>query len=280
MFTNNPNIEQIAEEIWIWRNFISEEENALITNLMKEFEKKFEDEQEAFKYDGHAIDWYKNKTGPLMVELKPIWDKISELLYPEHYIHPQLFVTVMRPGDKGMFIHADSPGMNMEHQLTQLDRWSTCCRLSHGIVTYFGDYTGGEIYYPNIEKDGTKKNSPEDPNNCLVVDVKPRDFVIHGALHPWEHGVREITGGTRYAYSNFCMEKDHAPGTFELFDPNKHPYMEGEEEILDWVRTVHPETTFCKKKCICGQSGDLPYCDNTHKIINKRKFEEESTKLQ
>jgi CDGSH-type Zn-finger protein len=278
MFKNNPNIEQIAEEIWIWRNFVSEEENNLITSKMKEFENQFEDAQEAFKYDGHAVDWYKNKTGPLMLELKSIWDRISEVLYPEHYIHPQLFVQVMRPGDKGMFIHADSPGMNMEHHLTQLDRWSTCCRLSHGIVTYFGDYAGGEIYYPNIEKDGTVKNKPEDPDDCLVVDVKPRDFVIHGALHPWEHGVREVTGGKRYAYSNFCMEKEHAPGTFELFDPNKHPYMKDEEEIMNWVKTVYPETTFCKKKCICGNSADLPYCDNTHKIINKRKMEEESTK--
>ena len=280
MFINNPNIEQIADEIWIWRNFLSEEENSLITNLMKDYEKQFKDNQEAFKFEDQAIDWYKNKTSPLIPELKPIWDKISELLYPEHYIHPQLFVNVMRPGDKGMFIHADSPGMNMEHNLTQLDRWSTCCRLSHGIVTYFGDYTGGQIYYPNIEKDGTVKNKPEDPDDCLVVDVKPRDFVIHGALHPWEHGVREILSGTRYAYSNFCMEKEHAPGTFELFDPNKHPHIKDKEEVLNWVKTVYPETTFCKKKCICGESADYPYCDNTHKIINKRKMEEESSKSQ
>ena len=278
MFTENPNLEKIADQIWIWRNFLSEEENNLVTGIMKEFEETFKDKQDAFKYEGHAIDWYKNKTGPLMVELKPIWDRISKLLYPEHYIHPQLFVAVMRPGDTGMFIHADSPGMNMEHELTQLDRWSTCCRLSHGIVTYFGDYTGGEIYYPNIEKDGTAKNRPEDPNDCLVVDVKPRDFVIHGALHPWEHGVREVTSGTRYVYSNFCMEKEHAPGTFELFNPDKHPHIKDSKEILDWVATVYPETTFCKKKCICGQSADLPYCDNTHKIINKRKMEEENTK--
>jgi CDGSH-type Zn-finger protein len=54
--------------------------------------------------------------------------------------------------------------------------------------------------------------------------------------------------------------------------------MKDEEEIMNWVKTVYPETTFCKKKCICGNSADLPYCDNTHKIINKRKIEEESTK--
>ena len=278
MFTNNPKLEQVADEIWIWRNFVTEEENKHITNLMKEYELKFENNQDAFKFEDQAIDWYKNKTGPIMVELKPIWDRISTVLWPEHYIHPQLFLNVMRPGDDGMFVHADSPGMNMEHNLTQLDRWSTCCRLSHGIVTYFGDYTEGEIFYPNIEKNGDIKDRPGDPEDCLVIDVHPGDMAIHGAVHPWEHGVRKIVGGTRYAFSNFCMEKEHAPGTFELFDPKKHLLMKDEKEILDWVATVYPETTFCKKKCICGDSADFPYCDNTHKIVNKRKAEEESSK--
>lgn len=275
MFTDNKNIQQVAEQIWIYKDFVTEEENVYISSLMKEHEERFKNKKEAFKFEDQAIDWYKDKTGPLLLELKPIWDRISELLYPEHYIHPQLFMNVMRPGDEGMFIHADSPGMNMEHKLTQLDRWKTCCRLSHGIVTYFGDYEGGNIYYPNIEKDSSIKNRPGDKEDCLEVTVRPRDLVIHGACHPWEHGVRQITSGTRYAYSNFCMEKDHAPGTFELFNPEKHPFMKNEEEILDWVQTVHPETTFCKKKCICGQSKDFPYCDNTHKIINKMKASNE-----
>ena len=63
-------------------------------------------------------------------------------------------------------------------------------------------------------------------------------------------------------------------GTFELFDPEKHLLMKDEKEILDWVATVHPETTFCKKKCICGDSADLPYCDNTHKEVNKLKYKD------
>jgi len=66
------------------------------------------------------------------------------------------------------------------------------------------------------------------------------------------------------------MELEHAPGTYELFNPDKHPHMTDEKEIISWVQTVYPETTFCKKKCICGQSADFPYCDNTHKIINAK----------
>ena len=271
MFTDNPNFEQIAKEIWVWRNFVTEKENNDITKKMKEHETKSLNKESAFQHDGHEVAWYRDKTGPLMPELKPIWDRISTILYPEHYIHPQLNVTVMRPGDEGMFIHSDSPGMNMENDLTQLDRWSTCCRLSHGIVTYFGDYTDGQIFYPNIEKDSTPKNRPGDVFDCLEVDVRPRDLVIHGAVAPWEHGVRQITSGVRYAYSNFCMEKQHAPGTFELFNPEKHPYITDPDKIIEWNGTVYPETTFCKKKCICGESEDFPYCDNTHRKIKKQK---------
>jgi hypothetical protein len=272
MFTDNPNVEQIADQVWVYRNFITEEENETILRLMKEHEESYKDSKDAFIFKDQYIDWYKDKTGPLMPELKPIWDRLSMMLYPEHYIHPQLFVNVMRPGDEGMFVHADSPGMNMEHDLTQLDRWSTCCRLSHGVVAYMGDYEGGEIFYPNIEADGRIKDRPGDPDDCLQVDVRPGDVAIHGATHPWEHGVRKITSGIRFAYSNFCMEKEHAPGTYELFNPDKHPLMTDPDEIKLWNNTVYPETTFCKKKCICGNSADMPYCDNTHKIVNKLKY--------
>jgi hypothetical protein len=278
MFTDNPNFQQVAEQIWIWRNFVTKEENKKIMELIHSHEIKFKNSEDAFVYGGHEVEWYRDKTGPILVELKPIWDRISAELYPEHYIHPQLNTTVMRPGDEGMFIHSDSPGMNMEHHLTQLDRWGTCCRLSYGLVTYFGEYTDGQIFYPNIEKDSTPKNRPGDVFDCLEIDVKPGDLVIHGAMGPWEHGVREITSGVRYAYSNFCMEKQHAPGTFELFNPDKHPYMSDPKEIVEWNQTVYPETTFCKKKCICGDSADFPYCDNTHKVVNKRKLEEDLSK--
>jgi CDGSH-type Zn-finger protein len=278
MFKDNNNLEQIAEELWIYRNFVTEEENNMIIEIMKKHETQYEDNKEAFVEKEHVIEWYQDKTSPLILELKPIWDRISLLLYPEHYIHPQLFVQVMRPGDEGMFIHSDSPGMNMEHNLTQLDRWSTCCRLSHGIVTYFGNFEDGQIFYPNIEKDGSPKNREGDVFDCLEIEVKARDMVIHGAVAPWEHGVRKISSGNRYAFSNFCMEKEHAPGTFELFNPEKHLNMTDEKEIIKWVKNVYPETTFCKKKCICGDSADFPYCDNTHKIVNKRKLEEESSK--
>jgi hypothetical protein len=267
LFTDNPNLKQVADKIWIYKGFNSKEDNKRIIKAMENHQKQFENTSDAFLQDEHVIDWYKDKTGPIIPELKPIWDQVSTLLYPEYYIHPQLFMQVMRPGDEGMFVHADSPGINMEDDLTQNDRWDTCCILSWGVVSYFGEFEGGEVFYPNIEKDGTVKNRPGDIYDCLEVKVEPGDLVIHGACHPYEHGVREISSGIRFAFSNFSMAKDFAPGTFELFNPDKHPHIKERQELWDWVGTVYPKGTFQKRKCVCGRSKDFPYCDNTHKSL-------------
>ena len=66
MFTDNKNFEQVAEQVWVWRNFVTEEENNQIMSIMKEYESRFADNQDAFKFEDQAIDWYKNKTGPLI----------------------------------------------------------------------------------------------------------------------------------------------------------------------------------------------------------------------
>ena len=66
-----------------------------------------EDYRQGYK-DGFDDGYEKGKReAPLPNPLKPIWDQVSEFLYPEYYIHPQLFMQVMRPGDEGMFVHAE-----------------------------------------------------------------------------------------------------------------------------------------------------------------------------
>ena len=251
--------------VFLFKGFYTDEECKVVEDFMAN-----EDTRD-HPYEDTLISWYSEKLSPPIPGLHDLWEKASEMLYPEYVIHPQNNVLVLRPYmNEGMFTHSDSPGKGECHRLSQVDVWQTCCELDYGLVAYFGDFEGGEIFYPNIEADGRIKDRPGDPDDCLQVDVRPGDVAIHGATHPWEHGVRKITSGIRFAYSNFCMEKEHAPGTYELFNPEKHPLMTDPNEIKLWNNTVYPETTFCKKKCICGQSADLPYCDNTHKIINRK----------
>lgn len=195
MFTDNPNLIQIEEKIWVYKNFVSEEKVKEINDLMSKY--TYED----FIIDRHGVDWYKDKAGPILPELLPVWNQMSELIAPEHVIHPGLSLQVMKPGDT-MFVHADSPGDGNDHELTALDLWSTCCILDYGIIAYFGDWEGGEVFYPQLG---------------IEYPVRPGDLIIHGAHSKHEHGVREVKSGMRYAYSNFMLPATKWPGTFHKY---------------------------------------------------------------
>ena len=209
MFYDNPNLIQIEEKIWVYKGFVPEEKVKEINDLMSKY--TYED----FIIDRHGVDWYKDKAGPMLPELLPVWNMVSEFLAPEYSIHPGLSLQVMKPGDT-MFVHADSPGEGNDHELTAHDVWSTCAILDYGIVSYFGDFEGGEVFYPQLG---------------IEYAVRPGDLVIHGAHSKHEHGVREVKSGMRYAYSNFMLKTAKNPGTFHTYgteesniaqqDPNK-----------------------------------------------------------
>lgn len=223
-FVNDPNLTILEEGVMIYRNFIDADTVKTITKKIDEVLKQ-----------NHSVDsripWYNNRSTPSMPELFPIWEKISAFLAPTHVIHPRLQITVMYPGDS-MFVHEDSPGEGNEHMLTQYDMYNTCTTLDYGVIAYFGDWEGGEVYYQEL--DG------------LTVDPKPGDLVIHGATPRWKHGVTEVKSGIRYAFSNFCLPAEKNPksfynyGTKEYYDQLKdgldiwqEPLYHNEREYAD-----------------------------------------------
>lgn len=220
MFYDNKNIIKFSDKIFLYKNFLSKEEVESINNAASKLTKS------EWTYENQEIDWYKDKTGPDMIELFPIWEKMSEFLYPEYVVHPMLSLLTMRPGDEPMFVHSDSPGRDMEEELTQEDRWQTCCIIDYGIIVYMGDFTGGSVFYPNIDKNGNVQE--EDYDNCLEVEVHPGDLIIHGSCHPFEHGVRKVDYGYRYAFTNFMLKAEENPGTFHNY--NSPEYIDSVKE--------------------------------------------------
>jgi len=214
VFYDNPNIEKLADKVFIYRNFIDEETCQKIEAYMKPWEYQA---KEKFFAD-NLIDWYHGKTSPRVPLLYDVWCKINELLLPEYCIHPQLNLLTTQAGDE-MFIHSDSPGEEMEADLTGQDKWNTCCVLHYGAIVYFGDWEGGDVFYPHVNKDGVwiGDNAPLREKNELRVSPGRGDLVIHGALDDYAHGVHEITSGTRYAFSNFVLPASKNPGTFPLY---------------------------------------------------------------
>lgn len=220
-FRKNPNIEQITPKIFVYRKFIKgdllDKINSILNNHMETHTIE------------HNVDWFNSRFTSLIPELHEVWEQASELLYPELSMHPQLSLIRSMVGEPGMFSHADAPGAPHEdcgpscgtcdiasQLLIAPDMWKTCCRLHYGLVIYFGDFEGGEVYYPNINKEGEFIGNfiPFNENNELLIKPENGDLVIHGAHGDCGHGVKEVTKGVRFAFSNFVIPSHTNPGTY------------------------------------------------------------------
>lgn len=194
--------------VFIFKGFYTDEECKTIENELEGY--KMDQE-----YQDTLISWYANKMSPPLAAIHPLWEKASELLYPEYVMHPQGNVLIITPEmNEGMFTHSDSPGKGECHRLSQVDVWKTCCELDFGLVAYFGDFDGGEIFYVNINKDGNRADQITNEENRLTIKPERGDLIIHGAFAPHTHGVKPVISGKRYAFSNFVLKAEDNPGTF------------------------------------------------------------------
>jgi hypothetical protein len=230
--------------IFVFKNYIK-------NDLIEKIEKFLNTNSNNPSVDPYnLINWYENRLSKSPPDLFEVWEETSKLLAPDWVMHPQKTILTAKPGDEGMFVHSDSPGKGQCHLLSQNDVWSTCCELDYGIVVYFGDYEGGEIFYPDINPDGTRKDAWQLINNPECLEYKPEkgDVVIHCAFDPYSHGVRNVTSGIRYAFSNFSLKAIDNPGTFYNYGTPEYYEQIGDkspERILEWLKPfkVNPQFT-------------------------------------
>jgi|GEM_PF-2076919 len=243
--------------VFVYKGFFTDEECTTIEDALRDYDL-------SGNYTDTLINWYANKVSPPLKELHPLWEKASELLYPEYVMHPQANVLVIVPEmNEGMFTHSDSPGKGECHRLSQVDVWKTCCELDYGLVAYFGDFEGGEIFYVNIDKDGNRHDgvSRED---ALTIKPERGDLVIHGAFNPHAHGVMPVTSGRRYAFSNFVLKAEDNPGTFynyktpEYYEQIKDKdTMTLDDFISSWMRPLKENPQFTRELIHKYQSSGL-----------------------
>lgn len=217
MLENNPNLIKYNEKIFHYPNFVSKELLEKINKIAYSFE------MPDASFNDHVVDWYQHKMTPPIPELREVWNNLSELFYPEYVLQPDLKLQTIRPGDNGMFVHADSPGRGNQNKLKSPDTWNICCNLEFGMAVYFGDFTGGETFYPDLD---------------IEIAPKPGDLIIHGATEKWKHGVREVTSGVRFAYSNFATRPEDNPGTFYNYGTKEHEELQTNDPIA-WCRPVN-----------------------------------------
>lgn len=239
MFLNRPERIQIAKdrEIYVFKKYIPDEMIVRYTELFESHP------AETYTEDTNAIDWYNDHMSPYMLELIDLWEHVSELIYPDYVINPQAQVIASRPGQSGMFIHCDSPGKGRADMLTQADSFGTCSLIDYGLVAYFGEFEGGEIFYPAFNEDGSERpdSERENPIGALKYKPEPGDVVIHSAYAPYYHGTMPVTSGVRYAYSCFATETAIAPKTFYHYKtPEYYDKVSdrSEQSLKNWYQPI------------------------------------------
>lgn len=252
MFYDNPKCENILEYvddygtksgIFLFKKIIPE-------NILTVIENKLE-KINSYNDDLNLISWYSNKIFSLEKETFELWEFISDLLYPEYVIHPQGAVIKITNKDQGMFVHADSPGKDKCHLLSQNDMWKTCCVIDFGLVAYLGNFENGSIFYPNLNKNGKVQEGND--NDCFEYQVERGDIVIHSAFHPFEHGVRNITSGSRYAFPCFVLKSKDNPGSFYNYKTEEYYDQIKNKSINDleiWNKPLFINPQFSKEKVL------------------------------
>jgi len=233
MFSDKPGCIKLADEIYLFKGYIPKDMVDKFVSLLETIDPK------EFWEDDDFIEWYYDKMSPSIPEFFDIWEKVSDLIYPEYIINPQDKVIASRPGQAGMFVHCDSPGMENRDMLTQEDGYGTCSLISYGLVAYLGDFEGGEVFYPAFDESGKLLDEYDpSPEGKLSYKPEPGDVIIHHAEAPYFHGTKPVLSGTRYAYSLFATEIGMSPGTFLHY--NTPEYLEAikdrsKESLERWL---------------------------------------------
>jgi len=230
--------------VFVFKNIIPQSIIDMVEEQLKE------EENLVTTYKDTLIDWYAEKTTNPIRNIIDIWEYISELIYPEYVIHPSRNFLKVKPGDNGMFVHSDSPGKGACHLLSQPDVFRTCCEIDYGLVAYFGDFEGGEVFYPNLNPDGSKKTTDLD-GPCFEYKPNKGDVVIHGAFSDYAHGVREVKSGIRYAYSNFVLKAEDNPGTFYNYKTKEYYEQIGDKSMeyeIKWMKPLIENPQFTEEK--------------------------------
>jgi len=185
--------EQLGEDIYVYRNFISWEELKTINDLILSLN------EEEWIHDESIFGMLWNKISSPHKELQFMRERIIDLLPEGLYLgHSTAFTRLFTDDFWGP--HADAhdfyPIREKAAQLKENEPFIWADNEKWGLVVYFNEFEGGEIYYPH-------QNIEYKPN--------PGDLVIHSAEENCLHGVKPVKSKVRYSHSNHLFEKIKIP---------------------------------------------------------------------
>lgn len=168
-FRDNPNIEQIHEYLFLYKNFLDQ---PVVDKYTKILESLSEDDWN----QDNANDYWVGKASPAIIE-NDIHKPVLDLVDP-------VFATYQIPN-----FYRLKAGQHAELQTADLYYGENGQRIiaHYKIALYLGEFEGGEICFPDVQFE-YKPN----PGDLLL-------FKVHPYLN---HYTKVVTSGNRYVYAD------------------------------------------------------------------------------
>jgi len=193
---NNPNVIKIEENIWIIKNFISEEERKIYLDYIDTLPEEEWWKQNRNWWVGKYVSVENSKQIKEMSQI--LCDRVEQYLADDVYLGAFGSIHRLTEG-QGMFIHTDNPtdtrDLLNEHgeKIGETSGHNNYCILA--MVVYLNDFNGAELYFPRL--------------NNLQYKANAGDLVLFPGTGPeYDHGVRELLPGpNRYITTGFGYDK-------------------------------------------------------------------------
>lgn len=183
----NDKFRSIGNNIYVFNNFLTQDECELVSSYLDSLDEK-----------SWIVDKYfentMQRTDSLEI-LEPFVQRIREILPDNIYLGGSTCASRMLPG-YSWGVHADVHDFADVEKAAELyvdgQDFEEKDLSIYGVVIYFNNFEGGEIYYPTQD---------------LVYKQSAGDLVIHGSDNLCQHGVKEVLSGVRYSHSNHIYKK-------------------------------------------------------------------------
>ena len=191
MFENTPGFEKIGEDIFAYRGFLSVSE---LNTIQEKIDSLSEDEWK-WVAEGAMADRV-SFPNPFIDFIR---EKIIAFLPEGYYLGAGTSFVRLFQGDE-WWPHVDAhdyyPIREKAAKLKDGDPFELVENNRYGIVVYFNNFEGGEIYYPN---------------QGIEFRQKPGDLIIHSAEENCLHGVKPVLSKIRYSHASHIYELMKVP---------------------------------------------------------------------
>jgi hypothetical protein len=183
----NDKFTKIGDEIYVYKNFVSEEELEEINNFILSLN------ENEWHEENKQIKWMSRTNSVKIMDM--VIKKIEGVLGDGMTLGGGPYIIRMNKG-YSWGVHQD----DYEHKdvvekvnsYIEGDPFELADLSVYGLVVYFNNFEGGEIFYPEQN-----------------IEYKPKsgDMVIHGTGFYCRHGVKEVLSDFRYSHSNNIFKK-------------------------------------------------------------------------